>query len=426
MTARTLYYLGPQGTFTHQAAVDAGHMLRPYAPQGFALAAAEEASEIIRMVQNGRGWGVIAWENNVEGYVVPNLDALIDANGVAGFARIGVGISFDAFTCRASLSGASAAAVANAMWGDAPQTRRNTAFVHGAKGDGKTVADSIADIPAHVEVSAHPHGLAQCRRFIAQHQLQPVPATSNAAACRDLQPGRIALGPAMCGPLYGLSTLATQVQDYQGARTEFLVLGARDDVPDLLAEARTQGVTEFESIIAFIPLSTGPGVLANLLDVLRDAGLNMSSFISRPIKGHDGTYSFIATIDAAPWQEPLRKALIQVVEHGDWAKTLAVYPRRERPNPPVDAWMLPTGGMRGVTVAAQDDDMPDVETQGGELHIDQSQNGAITMHRDTMRAETAETTESGETAHSVPPRTLAAVCAKGWQRNVAARRELLW
>ena len=39
---------------------------------------------------------------------------------------------------------------------------------------------------------------------------------------------------------------------------------------------------EYESIIAFIPLSTGPGVLANLLDVLRDAGLNMTSFISRP------------------------------------------------------------------------------------------------------------------------------------------------
>ncbi len=76
-----------------------------------------------------------------------------------------------------------------------------------------------------------------------------------------------------------------------------------------------------------------PGVLANLLDVLRDAGLNMTSFISRPIKGRDGTYSFIATIDAAPWQEHLRDVLTQVVDHGDWVKTLAVYPRRERPEP---------------------------------------------------------------------------------------------
>ena len=110
--------------------------------------------------------------------------------------------------------------------------------------------------------------------------------------------------------------------------------------------ATTDPVSEYESIIAFIPLSTGPGVLANLLDVLRDAGLNMTSFISRPIKGRDGTYSFIATIDAAPWQEHLRDVLTQVVDHGDWVKTLAVYPRRERPNPPIYAWSLPNGGVR--------------------------------------------------------------------------------
>ena len=65
---------------------------------------------------------------------------------------------------------------------------------------------------------------------------------------------------------------------------------------------------EYESVLTLIPLVTGPGVLANLLDVFRDAGLNMTSFISRPIKGRTGTYSFIATLDAAamgatlPWR----------------------------------------------------------------------------------------------------------------------------
>ena len=40
-------------------------------------------------------------------------------------------------------------------------------------------------------------------------------------------------------------------------------------------------------------------------------------------------------------------------------KTLAVYPRRERPNPPVDAWMLPNGGVHfdasGMPANWQDD-----------------------------------------------------------------------
>ena len=42
---------------------------------------------------------------------------------------------------------------------------------------------------------------------------------------------------------------------------------------------------------------------------------------------------------------PARRA-DTVVDHGDWVKTLAVYPRRERPNPPIYAWSLPNGGVR--------------------------------------------------------------------------------
>lgn len=53
---------------------------------------------ILDAVQRRGDWGIIAWENNVEGYVVPNLDALIDADNVVGFARVGVNVSFDAFT----------------------------------------------------------------------------------------------------------------------------------------------------------------------------------------------------------------------------------------------------------------------------------------------------------------------------------------
>ena len=272
----------------------------------FDLIALPDVPAIMQAVQSRQGWGVIAWENNVEGYVVPNLDALIDAPNAAGFARISVDVAFNAFTSR-----------------------------------GHSIYDCTGN-----PVSAHPHGLAQCTRFIAEHHLQPEPASSNAAACRDLKPGRVALGPSICGELYDLDTLAEHVQDFDGAHTEFLVIAPRDVVQELNARAHSNDAGDFETIITFIPLVTGPGVLADLLDVLRDAGLNMTSFISRPIKGRTGTYSFIVTLDAAPWEERFRDALVEIAEHGDWAKTLAVYPRRERPNPPVTSWMLPQGGVR--------------------------------------------------------------------------------
>ena len=300
MSARKLFYLGPQGTFTHQAAVNAAQELARLEPQGFDLMPMDDVPQIL----DGDGWGIVAWENNVEGYVVPNLDALIDAKDLVGFARVGVNVEFDAYVAQG------------------------------------------AD-PAEARIAtAHPHGLAQCKRFIAEHRLSTQPATSNAAACRDLIPGEIAFGPAICGELYDITRIGTAIQDYQGAATDFLVLAPRAEVARLLAKPRAEANVEYESVLTLIPLVTGPGVLANLLDVFRDAGLNMTSFISRPIKGRTGTYSFIVTLDAAPWEERFRDALVEIAEHGDWAKTLAVYPRRERPNPPVTSWMLPQGGVR--------------------------------------------------------------------------------
>lgn len=79
MSARKLFYLGPQGTFTHQAAVNASQELAHLEPEGFELMALDDVPQILEAVQQGEGWGVVAWENNVEGFVVPNLDALIDA-----------------------------------------------------------------------------------------------------------------------------------------------------------------------------------------------------------------------------------------------------------------------------------------------------------------------------------------------------------
>ncbi|MBT1164117.1 prephenate dehydratase [Bifidobacterium felsineum] len=298
-----LFYLGPEGTFTHQAAMTAAEQ---FAPLGdFDLVPLPDVPAIMNAVQSRQGWGVIAWENNVEGYVVPNLDALIDATDVAGFARVSVDVAFNAFTVK-----------------------------------GHAIYDCTGQ-----PVSAHPHGLAQCTKFITEHHLRPKAASSNAAACRDLQPGQVALGPSICGKLYDLDVLGERVQDFDGARTDFLVIAPRDVVQELNARAQHGDANDFETIITFIPLATGPGVVANILDILRVAGLNMTSFMSRPIKGHDGTYSFIDTLDAAPWEPRFQKVLEILAMKGIWMKTLAVYPRRERPNPPVDAWMLPKGGI---------------------------------------------------------------------------------
>ena len=221
---------------------------------------------------------------------------------MVGIARVGVDISFDAVVCK---------------------------------------SDSIDNCSTIV---AHPHALAQCRKFAQERGLKEKTASSNAAACRDLVPGEVALCPRICADLYNRQIVSESVEDFSGARTEFLVLAPRDEALNFVNIQR-ESSSSFSSIIAFIPRSTGAGVLANLLDVVRDHGLNMTSFMSRPIKGQDGLYSFIATVDSAPWDSMCKDMIQEVVEHGDWVRVLAVYPSEKRNNPVMNDWMLPNGGV---------------------------------------------------------------------------------
>ena len=65
MARMKLFYLGPEGTFTHQAAMTAADQ---FATLGdFDLTALPDVPAIMQAVQSRQGWGVIAWENNVEG-----------------------------------------------------------------------------------------------------------------------------------------------------------------------------------------------------------------------------------------------------------------------------------------------------------------------------------------------------------------------
>ena len=301
-SARKLCYLGPEGSFTHQAALKVQQQCQLWKTLQLIPTACENVRNIASEIEDYHHWGVIAWENNIEGVVIPNLDLLIDAKNMVGIARVGVDISFDAVICK---------------------------------------SDSIDNCSTIV---AHPHALAQCRKFTQEHGLQEKTASSNAAACRDLVPGEVALCPRICADLYNRQIVSEGVEDFSGDRTEFLLLAPRDEALDFINVQR-ENFSSFSSIIAFIPRCTGAGVLANLLDVVRDHGLNMTSFMSRPIKGQGGLYSFIATVDAAPWDSMCKTMIQEVVEHGDWVRVLAVYPSDKHNNPVMDDWMLPHGGV---------------------------------------------------------------------------------
>lgn len=302
--ALRLAYLGPEGTFTHEAALGWARALgeAPGAPS-IELVPLRTVTDVYTQVATGEvSHGVVAIENSVEGYVVPSLDAIVAARDVVAVDEAFVTITFDAFALPDD---------------DAPAT----------------------------QVSSHPHGLAQCQAFIAAHALTTVPATSNAAACRDIVPGQLALGPRICGEIYGLRTHAESVEDFHGARTRFLLLTSRDSAVEADDLVRGDGAT-WRTMLAITPHVTGPGVLARITEAFGSLGVNMSSLITRPIKALEAKYVFIITADGAPWEAPLRSVLEGLLVAGDSVKTLGVFPSRGELDETVEVDRVPAGSVQ--------------------------------------------------------------------------------
>ena len=296
----SLAYLGPEGTFTHAAALALPGRGTPV-PRPL-------VTDVYDDVASGRAEaGVVAIESSVEGYVVPSLDAIVAARDVVAVDEVAVDVAFDAFTHPAAVT--------------------------------------------PTEVTAHPHGLAQCAAWIAARGLRPVPASSNAAACRDVQPHQVALGPALCGELYGLVRLAAGVQDFAGARTRFLVVTGREAARAELASRPRDG-GPWRTMLAVTPHSIGPGVLARITAAFGARGVNMSSLITRPLKAQEGTYVFVVTLDGAPWEPAVRALLAQLLDAGDSLKTLGVFPARAGAETGFDTSRVPAGSVRAGDDAA--------------------------------------------------------------------------
>ncbi|MGO1315453.1 MAG: prephenate dehydratase [Cellulomonadaceae bacterium] len=294
---RELAYLGPEGSFTHAAALTwATGPLR----------ACASVAEVFAAVEDGSARGVVAIESSVEGYVVPSLDEIVAARDVVAVDEVALDITFDAFVL---------------------------------PGGGE-----------RREITAHPHGLAQCREYVRASGLVPVPAASNAAACRDLAPGQVALGPSICGELYGLERVASGVQDFDGARTRFLLLDGRGEA---VAGRRESLVGPWRSMIAVTPHMIGPGVLARITAAFGRAGVNMSSLITRPLKAQEGIYVFVVTFDGAPWEPGVRGLLGELLAAEDSLKVLGVFPARHVADAAFDVEQVPAGSVDASCAAAE-------------------------------------------------------------------------
>ncbi|BDD06340.1 prephenate dehydratase [Aureibacter tunicatorum] len=254
-------YLGPESSFTHQAAESRFGAMSEYLP-------ISSITKVFEAVDTGRArYGVVPIENNQEGIVSETID-LLGQFDLSIVAEIAMPIH----------------------------------FAFGSK------HNSIKEIK---KVYSRDIAFLQCKNFIAESfgenvELVPVNSTSRAVKLALEEEGAAALCPKIAAKQAGLPILFENVEDSEDNFTRFLIL-AKDFINQKSGNDKT-------TILAQV--SNEPGALANLLQGFYDAGINLTKIESRPAKkGKNFSYQFFIDFDGHFNDENAEKVLTEFSEN---------------------------------------------------------------------------------------------------------------
>ena len=168
-------------------------------------------------------------------------------------------------------------------------------------------------------VYSHPQGLAQCERFLRTLSHVEIIATYDTAGSAKMvadaglkDAGAIA--SARAGEVFGLTSLAASVQDFDDNITRFLVVGAAP-LPNRVADKT--------SIVFTLP--NEPGSLFKALSVFALRGISLTKLESRPIQGRPWEYLFYVDLAAARDEVHCTRALAHLGEFAPMLRTLGTY-----------------------------------------------------------------------------------------------------
>ena len=123
-----------------------------------------------------------------------------------------------------------------------------------------------------------------------------------------------AIASARAGEVFGLTSLAVSVQDFDDNITRFLVVGGAP-LPNRLADKT--------SIVFSLP--NEPGSLFKALSVFALRGISLTKLESRPIPGRPWEYLFYVDLAAARDEVSCTRALAHLGEFAPMLRTLGTY-----------------------------------------------------------------------------------------------------
>jgi len=265
----TVTYLGPQATFTHQAARERFGTAGVYRP-------ARSIVEVFDEVERGRAeFGVVPVENSTEGAVNVTLDRLIASDAViCGELRLDIA---------------------------------------------QQLLSKASDLGEVKRVLSHPQALAQCRDWLASHladvEAEEVSSTAAAAEMAAEDSGIAAIASALAGELYGVPVLRSRIEDNPQNSTRFLVIG-RTPV----------GATGRDKTSILFAMRNEPGALYRILEPLARARLNLTKIESRPAKHGPWEYVIFVDLEGHRDTPEVASVLREIGERTLFLKILGSYP----------------------------------------------------------------------------------------------------
>jgi prephenate dehydratase len=168
-------------------------------------------------------------------------------------------------------------------------------------------------------VYSHPQGLAQCERFLRTlSQVEIIATYDTAGSAKMVADAGLkdagAIASARAGEVFGLTSLAASVQDFDDNITRFLVVGAAP-LPNRVADKT--------SIVFTLP--NEPGSLFKALSVFALRGISLTKLESRPIQGRPWEYLFYVDLAAAREEGHCTRALAHLGEFAPMLRTLGTY-----------------------------------------------------------------------------------------------------
>jgi len=272
MTAKTIAYQGEPGANSHIACLD------DY-PDHQPLACATFEDAFVTLQDGGADLAMIPIENSIAGRVA-DIHALLPASGLHIIAETFLPIRF------------------------------------------QLLAAPGATLETLRTVHSHVHALGQCRKIIRKLGLIPVVASDTAGSAREVAEARdltrASLATKLAGEIYGLATLAADVEDEAHNTTRFVVLSK---TPQWAAAHNGPVVTTFVFRVRNVPAA-----LYKALGGFATNGVNMTKLESYMIDGEFTATQFLADVDGHPEDPALKRALEELDFFSREVRVLGVYP----------------------------------------------------------------------------------------------------